>query len=168
VLDALVQRNFAEKRVDLGSATGGEGDGPPPAVQELLEARASSMGEVTALDKMATTGAPLTPRRKEVSEILAKEILSRHMKGKHESKKKATVHPLSPLRKAQSAPPAVQGSSPGSMSLGKSMPIPRPQGGVVLVSGGKHGQAPIPGKGRNGSPMPPPDKSKKGVPSTSP
>jgi len=159
VLDALVQRNFASKNI----TGGGEGEEPPPAVQEALMARADTMGEATSLEKMAESpgklGAPLTPRRFEMSKILAEEIFCRYLRERNE-RRDAKLSPS--MRKAKSAPATMNGS--GSPSLGKSMPIPKPLASVVLASGGTRGQAPVPEKGRNGSPMPPAEKSKKGAP----
>ena len=75
-LDALIQRNYGEKKIKLdgGSSPGGES---PQAVKEILLKRQQTVSAVDVSAQLANPGkvVALTPRRAEMSKILAEELL---------------------------------------------------------------------------------------------
>ena len=107
VLDALIQRNYGEKKVKLSD---GEA---PDAVKEVLLQRQKTVSAIDVGKMITNPGAvkdPLTPRRFEMSKILAEELLRMFIRKKREDwdanpqRRKGGGAPIAP--KKLSAPPA--------------------------------------------------------------
>merc|ERR1719163_791161 len=89
-LDALIQRNYGEKKIKLdgGSSPGGES---PQAVKEILLKRQQTVSAVDVSAQLANPGkvVALTPRRAEMSKILAEELLRMFIRKKREDWEKS-------------------------------------------------------------------------------
>ena len=179
VLDALIQRNY-DGKVEVPENPESVDS---PAIAALLMERTASLGgeSFTA----AKEGEPFTPRRSEMRQLLAEEVLARGV-GAYR-KKKATRHPLSPMGRggaaASAAPAPAQGLAPAPAAaapklrqplISKGLDIAKVGGAALsgsrlppsvrsapasmrrmLASG--IGLAPKPAKGRNGTPVMPAD-----------
>jgi len=86
VLDALIQHNYAEKKIRLD---GGMPDGESPdAVKQVMLARQKTVSSVDLSKMVANPGKiaePLTARRFEMSKILAEELLRMFIRKKREA-----------------------------------------------------------------------------------
>ena len=118
-LDALIQRNYGEKKIKLdgGSSPGGES---PQAVKEILLKRQQTVSAVDVSAQLANPGkvVALTPRRAEMSKILAEELLRMFIRKKREDWEK------SPAKK----------STPAAASKGKAGGGAAPRGGGAAAA----------------------------------
>jgi hypothetical protein len=148
VLDALIQRNYGDKKVKLA-----DGDAPD-AVKEVLLKRQQTVSQVDVSALIANPGkvqGALTPRRFEMSKILAEELLRMFIRKKREDwdakgGRPARSAPSGGPPKKLGTPPPAKKAPPAAPPPSAAPTAPKPKGPApaAATTGGKAAKGPPP------------------------
>ena len=124
-LDALIQRNYGEKKIKLdgGSSPGGDS---PQAVKEILLKRQQTVSAVDVSAQLANPGkvVALTPRRAEMSKILAEELLRMFIRKKREDWEKSPAKKSTPAAASKGKAGGGAAAGGGGAAAAKKAPPP--------------------------------------------
>ena len=147
-MDALIQRNYADKKVKLA-----DGDAPD-AVKDVLLKRQQTVSQVDVSALIANPGkvqGALTPRRFEMSKILAEELLRMFIRKKREDwdakgGRPSRGAPSGPPKKLGTPPPAKKAAPTAAPPPSSAPTAPKSKGPApaAATAGGKAAKGPPP------------------------